>query len=134
MVASRVICMPMPSRTYWMYMCVPREMDRLYYRHRRSNMTYETKNITFHVIHVKVSGDSQCSRTLSMNVAIESAHCGCEWNSCKDWTRSKRCGKHGRIWSKVEHCIKVWYSDSRTCLRQSVHSRPLSSLVPQRPS
>ena len=37
-------------------------------------MTYETKNITFHVIHVKVSSDSRCSRTLLMNVAIESAH------------------------------------------------------------
>ena len=49
-------------------------------------MTYgvETKNITFHVIHVKVSRDFTCSRTLPMNVAIESAHCGCETNSCKD--------------------------------------------------
>ena len=60
-------------------------------------MTYETKNITFHVIRVKVSSDSRCSRTLPMNVAIESAHRGCERNSCKDWARSKRCGKHGRI-------------------------------------
>ena len=25
-------------------------------------MTYETKNITFHVIRVKVSSDSRCSR------------------------------------------------------------------------
>ena len=41
-------------------------------------MTYETKNITFHVICVKVSSKSQCSRTLPMNVAIESEHCGCE--------------------------------------------------------
>ena len=55
-----------------------REGDRFYYRLRRSNMTYETKNITFHVIHVKVSSDSRCSRTLPMNVAIENAHCGCE--------------------------------------------------------
>ena len=31
-------------------------------------MTYETKNITFHVIYVKVSNDSRCSRTLLMNV------------------------------------------------------------------
>ena len=38
-------------------------------------MTYETKTITFHVIHVKVSNDSPCLRTLPMNVAIESAHC-----------------------------------------------------------
>ena len=32
-------------------------------------MTYETKNVTFHMIHVKVSIDSWCSRTLPMNVA-----------------------------------------------------------------
>ena len=60
-------------------------------------MTYETKNITFQVIRVNVSSKSQCSRTLPMNVAIESAHCGCERNSCKDWAWLKRCGKHGRI-------------------------------------
>ena len=41
-------------------------------------MTYETTNITVHVIRVKVSSKAQCSRTLPMNVAIESAHCGCE--------------------------------------------------------
>ena len=46
-------------------------------------MTYETKNVTFHVIRVKVSSDSRCSRTLPMNVAIESAHRGCERNSCR---------------------------------------------------
>ena len=37
------------------------------------------------------------------------------------------------MWSKVEPCIKVWYSNSRTCYRQSVHSRLLSSFVPQCP-
>ena len=47
-------------------------------------MTNETKNIIFHAIHVKVSSKSRCSRTLPMNVAIESAHCGCESNSFKD--------------------------------------------------
>ena len=47
-------------------------------------MTYETKNITFHVIRMKVSSDSRCLRTLQMNVAIESAYCGCERNLCKD--------------------------------------------------
>ena len=57
-----------------------RGIDRFYYLLRRLNMTYETKNITFHVIHVKLSSDSQCSRTLPMNIAIESAHCGCERN------------------------------------------------------
>ena len=40
-------------------------------------MTYETKNIRFHVIRVEVSSDSGCSRTLPMNVAIENANCGC---------------------------------------------------------
>ena len=60
-------------------------------------MTYETKNITFHVIRVKASSKSRCSRTLPMNVAIESAHCGCERNSCKDWAWLKMCGKHGRL-------------------------------------
>ena len=39
----------------------------------------------------------------------------------KDWVWSKMCGKHSWIWSKVEHCIKVWYLDSWTCLRQDVH-------------
>ena len=64
-------------------------------------MTNETKNITFHVIHVKVSSNCWCSRTLPMNVAIKSAHCGCERNSCKDWGSSKMCRKHGRIWSNA---------------------------------
>ena len=41
-------------------------------------MTYETKSITFHVIRVKVSSNSICSRPLPMNVTIESGHCGCE--------------------------------------------------------
>ena len=60
-------------------------------------MTYETTNIIFHMIHVKVSSDSRCSRTLPMNVAIESAHCGCERNLCKIG--------HGRryVESMVEH-------------------------------
>ena len=70
-------------------------------------MTYETQNITFHVIRVKVSSDSRCSKTLPMNVAIESAHYGCGRNSWKDWAQSKRCKKHGQILSKAEHCIKV---------------------------
>ena len=60
-------------------------------------MTYETTNIIFHMIHVKVSSDSRCSRTVPMNVAIKSAHCGCVRNSCKDWAWSKICGKHGQI-------------------------------------
>ena len=109
-----------------------RYIDRFYYHLWRSNMTYETKNITFHAINVKVSSESQCSRTLPMNVAIESAYCGCERTLCMHWVWSKMWGKHYRIWSMVEHCIKVWYLDSRTCLEQSVHSRPLSSLVPRR--
>ena len=60
-------------------------------------MTYETKNIAFHVIRVKVSSDSRCSRTSPMNVAIESTHHGCVRNSCKDWALLKMCEKHGRI-------------------------------------
>ena len=52
-------------------------------------MTYETKNITFHMIRVKVSSDSRCSRTLPMNVAIESVHRDCERKSCKDWARCR---------------------------------------------
>ena len=59
-------------------------------------MTYETKNTTFHIIDVKVTCDSRCSRTSPMNVAFESARCG-ERISCKDWVWSKMCGKHGRI-------------------------------------
>ena len=58
-------------------------------------MTYETKNITFHIIHVKVSSDSRCSRTLTMNVANKNAHCGCDRTLCKDWVWSKMCGKCG---------------------------------------
>ena len=61
-----------------------------------SNMIYETKNITFHVIRVKVSSDSRCSRTLPMNVAIESAHCGCERNSYKDWAKREKEREHPR--------------------------------------
>ena len=53
-----------------------RWIDRLNYHLRKSNMTCETKNFTFHVIRVKVSSDSRCSRTLLMNVAIGSAYCG----------------------------------------------------------
>ena len=60
-------------------------------------MTYETKRITFPVIRVKVSSDSRRSRSLPINVAIESAHCGCERNSCKDWAWLKMCGEHGQI-------------------------------------
>ena len=95
-----------------------RERERLL----SSEVKYdETKNITFHLIRVKMSRDSWCSRTLLMNVVIESAHCDCERNSHKDLVWSKMYGKHGRIWSKVEHCIKVGYANSRS----------ISSLVPQ---
>ena len=51
-------------------------------------MTYETKTIAFHVIHVKVSKNSRHSRTLSMNVAIESANRDCERDLYKDWAWS----------------------------------------------
>ena len=96
----------LPLCFFWIFLLAPYAIlgsqcvcviDKFYYHLRRSNITYETKNITFNVIHVKVSRDSRCSRTLPMNVAIESAYCGCERNSCKDWARLKRCRKHGRI-------------------------------------
>ena len=51
-------------------------------------MTYEAKNIIFHVIHVKVS---RCSRTSPMKVAIESGHCDSERNPCKHWVCLKMC-------------------------------------------
>ena len=60
-------------------------------------MTYETENMTIQAIHVKVSRDSQCSRILPMDVAIERAHCDCERNSCKYWIWSKICGKQSQI-------------------------------------
>ena len=69
-------------------------------------MTCETRNITFHVIHVKVSSDCQCSRTLPMSIAIESAHCDCERNKCrlgKTW--STIWGKKIWMWLKVEDCM-----------------------------
>ena len=59
-------------------------------------MIYESKNITFHVKHVKVSNKSR-----PMNVAIASAHFGCERNSCKDWAWKNMCGKHGSNMIKV---------------------------------
>ena len=48
-------------------------------------MTYETKNIIFHVIHVKVSSKVSMFKNFT--------------NECfnRDWACSKMCGKHGRI-------------------------------------
>ena len=60
-------------------------------------MTYETKNITFHVIHVKVRTEIRCSRTLPMNVATKIENCSSERNSCIDLVWSKMYGNHGRI-------------------------------------
>ena len=60
-------------------------------------MTLETNNITFHVVNAKVSSDARCSRTLPMNVAIESACCDCERYLSKDWVWLKMCGKDTRI-------------------------------------
>ena len=39
-------------------------------------MSYETKMIIFHVILVKMSSGSRCSRALLKNIAIKSAHSG----------------------------------------------------------
>ena len=69
-----------------------RQIDILSYHLRTSNMTYETKNTTFSRDTCESEQDSQSSRTLPMNVAVESAHCVCEKNSCKDWAWSKMCG------------------------------------------
>ena len=49
-------------------------------------MSYETKNITFHMVRVKLSSDFGCSKTLPMNVAIESQRSSCERNLCKEMT------------------------------------------------
>ena len=70
-------------------------------------MTYETKNITFHVIRVKVSSDSRCPRTLPMNVEIESTHCGCERNSCNDWALVEDVWK---AWSNIIKSITLYQS------------------------
>ena len=72
----------------------------------------------FHVICVKASSDPQCARTLSKNVTIKTAHCGCEkfmqglglvnvWKAWLDMIKGKA-------------LYKVRYSNSRTCLGQSV--------------
>ena len=67
-----------------------------------------------------------------MNVAIESANW--LWESfIQGLGLVKDVGSIVRMWLKAEHCTKVWYSDSWTCLGQSVHSQLLSSLVPQCP-
>ena len=54
-------------------------------------MTYETKKLHYHVIHVKLTSDSRCSRTLPMNVAVKSAHSDRDKNLRKDWFWSKMC-------------------------------------------
>ena len=46
-----------------------------------------------------------------MNVAIESAHCGCERNLCKDRAWLKMCGKHNIVSKFDTHRVH-----SQTCL------------------
>ena len=66
-------------------------------------------------IHLAVSLSHWCTlRALPMNIAIESAHCGCVRNLCKDW-----------VWSKMLHIITIilyltiipwcWESSSTLC-------------------
>ena len=55
------------------------------------------KVLHFHVIHMKVSSYSRCSRTLSMNVVIKSAHYDSERNLFKDCVWSKIFGKHNQM-------------------------------------
>ena len=69
-------------------------------------MTYETSNITFHMIRVKLSSGSRCSRTLPMNVAIESARCGCDRTSCSRIGLGRRCvEKHGRRYDQSQSIV-----------------------------
>ena len=98
------------------------KIDRFYYFGGQIWPT-RPKILYFRLMHMKVCSNSQCSRTLLMKFAIESALYDCDRNSCKDWVWSKTCGEHRQMWSKVEHCINVWYSYSQTCLGQSVHNR-----------
>ena len=77
--------------------------------------------------------DCRCSRTLLMNAAIESAQYVYEkfiqGLGFGQWCVESivRCDQRQSI------VINMWYSDSWTCLGQSVHSWLLSSLVPQQP-
>ena len=50
------------------------------------------RNIMFSHNTCESGCDSQCSRTLLINVAIGSAHNECERILCKDWVWSRMCG------------------------------------------
>ena len=59
--------------------------------------------MTFHVTHVQVSYDSQCSRTLPMNVTIESAHCDCDRNSRRIGNAMESCAYSTKSQSKKQN-------------------------------
>ena len=61
----------------------------------------------------------------------ESAQYDCERDSSKDWFWLKMCGKHYQMWSKAEHCIKLWHPNFWTGLGQSVHCWLLSYPITQ---
>ena len=79
-------------------------------------------------MYAKVSGDSQCSRTLLMNVA----HCDCD-------KIVQGLGFVKDVWKALSNMIKgraLYQSVIRrlpNLFRVSVHSQPFSSIVPQCP-
>ena len=110
-------------------------------RHRERKILLLSSNVIYNLWGKKIkvscnkceSSHSWCSRTLFVNVLIESAHYHYERNSCKDWVSLEMCRKQNWIWSREKNFIKVWHSNPQTCSRQCVISLLLSSLVPRYP-
>ena len=80
-------------------------------------MSYETQNIMCHILHVKVNSESRFSRTLPMNVAINSTH-----RHCDKFVQGLGLVKD--VWNALLNVIKD------RAVYQCVHSRPLSPLMP----
>ena len=84
----------------------------------------------FHKVCVKLR-DSQCSRTLIMNVTIESAHCAYARNGCRKWTRY-RDGEESRrpkkITNKKNDWILLWGKQTRMLWLVKCQSMILKSL------
>ena len=79
------------------------ERYRLYYHHQMSNMSYETKSITFHIIHVKVSSNSRCSRTLPRMLQLR-VHIVIVIEIRARIEFGLRCVESiGQMWSTVQH-------------------------------
>ena len=49
--------------------------------------------VKYHLRNKKDSNGCRCSRTLLLDVRIESAHCDCERNLCMGWGGLKMCSK-----------------------------------------